>query len=457
MRNNLQFSLKEYDENYKKYNLEFISKHENRFFKFKVSLDNNLYNRLDPSERTYNVSGFELVTVGNSNATDYPVDKSFIFTGLSDDNNLECNVTGLETIHLDVNGGYYRTPGLNENGNQTDIFYVYFGIPDVYLDTYGDLVKIHCSFYEYLVDNWFFVLDEDYLNHNLQSDGYSYSAGTIEKFNVRSILELIYQGNYYSYDSDFYNYSDITLSSSEFERIIDNSPNGISGFSSYSSTDAYKELNIGNFDEDGTDNRYDILSYEDTHSGWDNFWAKLHGDNISFDPIVDLPVIENITNYENFSDLYLSEEQSYIDSVILENSLKLESTFVFRFLQEEYISAPFQINYLSAVQSRTEIIGYCAKPTVVLDFDIIDLTFEKKGKQSIIAVIADPIDIYTDITPPPRVDNDWWEKLVKLLLLLILIFVVIPFIIRLINLFSKAFKFTKSVKPIKKKRKKRKR
>ena len=401
MRNNLQFSLKEYDENYKKYNLEFISKHENRFFKFKVSLDNNLYNKLDPSERTYNVSGFELVTVGNSNATDYPVDKSFIFTGSSDDNNLECNVTGLETIHLDVNGGYYRTPGLNENGNQTDIFYVYFSIPDVYLDTYGDLVKIHCSFYEYLVDRWFFVLDKNYLDHSLQNDPGSkgYSTNLLySDFNAQSILELIWGGNYFPYNPDFMEASDISIDSATLKSLVER--NGIDKFSTTSSIDAFRELNIGNFDDDGTDNRYDILSYEDTHSGWDNFWFKLlTGYETSFDPIVNLPVIENITNYKNYSDLYLSEDQNVINKYILENTLKFESTFVFRFLQKDYVSKPFGIIKETPLIERHLLeIGYCAKPTVILNFDIIDLTFEKNGKQSIIPVIADPIDIYTDIT-----------------------------------------------------------
>ena len=141
--------------------------------------------------------------------------------------------------------------------------------------------------------------------------------------------------------------------------------------------------------------------------------------------------------------------------------LNYKTPYIFRFALADYFSGSFRCVYQDVVDNITytftEYLGYCVQEnSVIQNFDIIDLTFEKNGRQSIIPVVADPIDIYTDITPPPSVDNDWWEKLIKLLLLLILIFIVIPFIIRLINWFSNVFRFNKSNKSIKKKRKKRK-
>ena len=459
MRNNLQFSLKEYDENYKKYNLEFISKHENRFFKFKVSLDNNLYNKLDPSERTYNVSGFELVTVGNSNATDYPVDKSFIFTGLSDDNNLECNVTGLETIHLDVNDGYYRTDALNENGCQTDIFYVYFSIPNKYINDYGDLVKIHAEYNKYNLDD-LWIINEEYIDFKKATLDTIYSI-TTPNSDLKVITGItgvpsLDQNKVFSVED-----SSSVVPKEELASRINEL--GIDYYSSTSVEESYYNVNIGNFDDDGTDNRYDILSYEDTHSGWNNFWAKVFGKNIE-ESFNNIPVIQElgIDVNVNYKEYYINEnDKENIVNFCNNERLNYKTPYIFRFALADYFSGSFRCVYQDVVDNITytftEYLGYCVQEnSVIQNFDIIDLTFEKNGRQSIIPVVADPIDIYTDITPPPSVDNDWWEKLIKLLLLLILIFIVIPFIIRLINWFSNVFRFNKSNKSIKKKRKKRK-
>ena len=59
-----------------------------------------------------------------------------------------------------------------------------------------------------------------------------------------------------------------------------------------------------------------------------------------------------------------------------------------------------------------------------LNFDIIELTFAKEGKYTVIPVVNNPIDIYNDITLP-KVENPWgWlETLIAIILVVLLIIV----------------------------------
>ena len=73
--------------------------------------------------------------------------------------------------------------------------------------------------------------------------------------------------------------------------------------------------------------------------------------------------------------------------------------------------------------------GYFFKETVNLDFDIIDVTFTKDLKQTVIPVVSDPIDVVPSPTPPPDIydeipDSNWYDGLLVVLKWLALLFVV---------------------------------
>ena len=72
-----------------------------------------------------------------------------------------------------------------------------------------------------------------------------------------------------------------------------------------------------------------------------------------------------------------------------------------------------------------------------MNFDIIQLTFNKDGEYTVIPVVSSPIDIVSDITPPVFLDDglEWWQILLMLILivlLLVLLWPVLPYIIRFI-------------------------
>ena len=73
---------------------------------------------------------------------------------------------------------------------------------------------------------------------------------------------------------------------------------------------------------------------------------------------------------------------------------------LFRFANTDYYAAPaFRSGYSGSINDTDT---YVAQQTVFLDFDIIDLTFNKDGVYTVIPVVASPTDVIKDFDPPCR-------------------------------------------------------
>ncbi len=174
---------------YAKFNLIFCSKslepsYRNLFYKFKIE-DKEVYgktfiDRVNTNERRYDISGIELMTVGDKNATEYGVNGTFKFTGFSkghgpDENaksNLKCNIEYLETIELDVKHTFYRTKTSSKGSNyQNQVDSVYFSVPNKYLELYGKLQRIKAEWYEYKTKDIVVTSNNDLYNKALPYTG----------------------------------------------------------------------------------------------------------------------------------------------------------------------------------------------------------------------------------------------------------------------------------------------
>lgn len=111
---------------YEKFDLLFCAKSEesnykNLFYKFKLvdkAVNGKPFaERVNSNERRYDVSGIELLTYGDKNATEYGVDTTYRFRGFAEGygsdasakNTLEIAAQKLETIELSVRHTFYRT------------------------------------------------------------------------------------------------------------------------------------------------------------------------------------------------------------------------------------------------------------------------------------------------------------------------------------------------------------
>lgn len=175
---------------YEKFELKYCNKSEesnykNLFYKFKVIdrkiNDKTFVDRVNSNERRYDVSGIELTTKGNPNATEYGVGGTYKFTGYAKgygpdttaESNLTCVVENLETLELNVHHTYYRTnvSSLGKN-HYNEVNTVYFSVPERIFTTYGFLQKIRAEWWEYKTKRAMVTSDRDFYNLVKQCTGY---------------------------------------------------------------------------------------------------------------------------------------------------------------------------------------------------------------------------------------------------------------------------------------------
>ena len=149
--------------NYTKYALEFCSKsneaaYRGLFYKYRLKDADKILEKLNSNERTYKISGIELLRVGNKNATEYTVGGKYNFTGYSkgygpnenDESSLTCRIEEIETLLLNVQHTAFRTNMSSQGaGHYNQVNTVYFSIPNYIYKQYGYLQKIKAEWWEY--------------------------------------------------------------------------------------------------------------------------------------------------------------------------------------------------------------------------------------------------------------------------------------------------------------------
>ncbi len=121
----------------------------------------------------------------------------------------------------------------------------------------------------------------------------------------------------------------------------------------------------------------------------------------------------------------------YNDAVTVNGKNDEEEVVVlFRFATTDYYSAEVSIvGWRQGAFGKDSFINgqaYRAWESVFLDFDIIQLTFNKKGVYRVIPVVANPIDIVDSVTPPPNFgEDDPLGKIIALILGLLLLIVLL--------------------------------
>ena len=174
---------------YDKFNLRFCStvevgNYKNLFYKFKVVEKEingtTFYDRVNSNARRYDISGIEIKIKGDSNATEYFVGGTYIFSGYAKgfgpdktaESNLNCVVEELETLKLSVHHTNYRT-GVSDKGEDyyNEVNTVYFSVPERVFEQYGNLQKIRAEWWEYKTKMAAITSNQDFYNQLLQYVG----------------------------------------------------------------------------------------------------------------------------------------------------------------------------------------------------------------------------------------------------------------------------------------------
>ena len=168
---------------YTKYRLQLVSASaDGLFLKYKIAESAEIVKRLTNRDaRRYDVSGIELTTRGDYNATEYAVAKTMTFSGYmpgfgenqSTENTLKCTEKGMtETVALELNHTYYRTGHSDKGANHfNQINTAYFSIPGKYMNDNVAIKAITAEWWEY-VTQWALVTsNQDFYNLARQYTG----------------------------------------------------------------------------------------------------------------------------------------------------------------------------------------------------------------------------------------------------------------------------------------------
>lgn len=492
---------------YTKFELEFLNKssgeYEGLFYKFKIKNSASFYEKI--TERRYDISGIEIFVTGSNNATEYGVGGTWLFKGFSKgfgsdptQNTLEVEVNDLYTIELEIFSTFYRQDNISNlgTGHQNTVNSVYFAVDNEVLNTYGSLQKIKAEWYEYKTNPIILVQNEavyeimqDYLgivitDHNgiydtdipfsfLSGKGSSGDMSTWEYgyngyWNNGSqtgylSIKNTYPALHYLFYTENIDPSEYVLAGAELEAYIkayDKSfvngtlrlkDNDISAdlFSNKVDSGRIRGYNVHEID---SNDKFDLLSYDSTHTAWEKFlefgfWAPdTSGELKDVSPIeiveakdmaqTDSNIAKNLLINEND----ISKFKEFYNTATANN----KSVVLFRFASTDYYSVDTEIRRYGSFYGNN---AYMAQQTVFLDFDVIQLTFNKEGNYIVIPVVSSPIDIINDITPPLKGVNWLAVAILTIIIILLVILlwkpVILPILKFIWNLISYPFKSKK--------------
>lgn len=443
---------------------------DHRFLKFRLTNGAGAYERArayagaNEGVRRYDVAGLQLWYGGDGSATDCPIEATYRCEGFAKgygadagaESTLSVTVDKLETVTLDVRSTYFRT-GMNANGegHSNQLTSVYFAIPKDKIASYGNLYAVKCEWDERRTAPVIVTTDEaiydDVLDHLGTDgtggayqiyDGYSSSmasaASATWAYNGGDVVVPVNNpGVGYVFKSTDQSVLSTSISSSDMLKWIADH-----GYAEYLFTDDVDEGRMYGKQEHTVyaDEPFDMLSFNSTSDGWEQFcqsWREFWSgraydwgeDYKNVEPIkyVTEEDFQGDTDGENAKALFVNANdygvfKSFYDANKTENDV-----FLLRFAVTDYYSN-LQTVYKSDafIQTADKTSTYMARETVFLGFDVIDLTFKLEGgKETVLAVVADPVDIVAGIDPPQIVNYDWiWSIIVVILALIVLLIVV---------------------------------
>lgn len=474
-------------------------RYKNLFYKFriidKIGPDGKtIGERVNSNARRYDISGIEFSAGGT--VTEYPISRTYMFSGYAkgcgpdpetEDISLESKL--LETIELEVHHAFYRT-GETENYHRNQLNTAYFSVPTRYFSEYGDLQTIRAEWYEYKTDYIFVSSTADdpnayngvfpYIGQEIgvNNDSIPWQVYTARHISPVGLKDCGLVWNYGDsiLDTDVIltridwllktdkHWEDHTVSEQELYEYMDWYRENISGdnlilgrYPAELFTDSIDENRqqylqnpaekrgyvLMDFD---ADDEFNLLSYDSTHNAWQRFWDKFGrwtvdtGGGAEYAPIEVLESSDITKPQETFCNEFLMDESCYADfEVFAADAVSHDrKPVLFRFAATDYYGEAARFDSTETF-GVSEEDGYVSQETVFLNFNIIQLGFQRDNKLTVIPVVASPIDIFTPLDPPlpddpiPGVSNDGcfglsWETLIMIAAGIVLLIILMPFL-----------------------------
>ncbi len=400
---------------------------------------------VENGKRRYDIVGVQLLSIFDKLAKDFPVGKKYVYSGID-----SLEFQSFDVLELEVYPVWYRTNSSNAGANyQHQLNAVYFSVPDDKLKDGYKLDAVRAEWYEYKTEAVIVVENKD-----LHSKLNAYKGVNVTEH--KSDIPMLYynektlSGNYtthmyqWAYNTKengiFVGYAPLEetekltflFNKPTTEKVTSNELTDYIYSYSSSSDKGYLPIKNGKISADlfqdsvdegrikgynvatiYADQKTDLLSYSDTATFWDKWkdyglLSAIFGVNLppQEDSITVTPIKQ--VNDDDVKDLSTINSNLLIDSSLCEDfknfydSQKNRTTFLFRFASTDYKAYP-----IDNPNDYDNKLGYVAWETVFLDFDIIHLEFYNGNDRLVVPVVADPIDVVPDVTPPPDWDDRW--------------------------------------------------
>ena len=472
---------------YEKFDLRFCSMSEESdykrlFYKFKVedheSADGKtIAERVNSHERRYDVSGFELLTLGEVNANEYTVGGTYKFTGYAKGygpdetaESLSSAVTDLETVELEIRHASYLSQASDSLYHQ--LHSVYFSVPQATIERYGeDLQEIKATWYEYKTE-MIAVLLPEWANKFQSSVGLLPEEVGISDYMIwdATTSHDVYGRwcfNYGSEQSPLYwliSNSKATESKTYIaaEELLAYMKNYNASFrkgkiNGKYSADLFSDGNDGQNHEKivtiQAEDEYSLLGKE--QNSFEKFMNWLTGRPTSYPDLQITRAIEPLkavdfgrSDAELSAMLFVNEQEIAALREFCEPEIAAgNAPYLFRFAVRDYETASMQTNFRNVVLGwSSDHIGFGARETVFLDFDIIYLKFFRDGQYYTIPVVADPIDGMGGLVSPDDTEPNC-RNIASLLLIVLLLLILLRVIILLCKVIGRAIRQRKENKP----------
>ena len=289
--------------------------------------------------------------------------------------------------------------------------------------------------------DWLFYIDSDIAGYDIYGeDGwFSQADYRVTSDKVKEYMNT-YSSNFYTQDKILGKYaSGLFADSIDVDRL------------QFLDANAQRDSN-GNFltDENGNivwkqnatsglvkmnyyvDDKYNVgNSFFNPDNWWNRFWYGPQYEELTYSPMVVISEGDIYLSDEDFSEKYyvnLSDAKK-IKSEAEKAYKNNERPVLLRFAVTDYYASTALFEKAEETNlGNFSFNGYVAQETVFLDFDVLSFGFQDENgyTETVIPVVAEPIDIINGLTPPDDLveDQEWYQKLVALILFVIVLFAI---------------------------------
>lgn len=447
-------------------------------------LANALTQDAEDGERRYDIAGVQLWEVGEAMAEDYGVSHKYYASGYAkgygaestEESTLEYSREETETVELEVQHGFYRPEYTNGTPNVQDtLASVYFAVPNDVVEEYGDMYAVHCSYLEAVTEGIFVtgntaVYNElrQHVGQNIDGLDLRYGFGTARSTFTGSGVNTVWNPLIITYSQSYNkkirnNGIFCHLTNDEIKTLYYVLPVD-GGMDQENSADDYVVpwtilqeymLDYSEGKDDLLYNRYarelfsqiaeeetDItLSADDTfhltsiNTSWESIWNN----TFNKDQGGDVQVIQEVKSCQSAAQVkadYMLDESCFDDFKEYYDANEAENTiYVFHFAMDSYYNAEAtELDNENSFGYEMDSNAYLARETVYLNFDVIDISMKKGNDITVLGVVASPIDVIPNLTPPVDTTpdgglGDWFAQLIRAIVAIIVTLFVVAIIV----------------------------